>query len=188
MGCMRGGGNGNIWVAMMSPQMPTVGAGSSQREDSPARPPPRKPSPSSPSTIRGYGRPARGASRIARRPVPTGYAGYSPSREYLAQYLRGVDSRDSPRPHPKTDIQTIAITTPNLADMAIAIPLNPIIWTAPTLFLEGDRLLGWVALVATWRAASRSQTPRLAPNTASRSLTTSRLIAPPRSQTPPRTP
>ena len=183
---------------MMSPQMPTVAAGSSQREDSPARPPPRKPhrpflppcahTMPSPSTIRGYGRPARGASRIARRPVPTGYAGYSPSREYLAQYLRGVDSRDSPRPHPKTDIQTIAITTPNLADMAIAIPLNPIIWTAPTLFLEGDRLLGWVALVATWRAASRSQTPRLAPNTASRSLTTSRLIAPPRSQTPPRTP
>ena len=27
-----------IWIAMPSPQTPTVGAGSSQREDSPARP------------------------------------------------------------------------------------------------------------------------------------------------------
>ena len=29
---------GGIGIAMPSPQMPTVGAGSSQREDSPARP------------------------------------------------------------------------------------------------------------------------------------------------------
>ena len=28
---------GGIWIAMISPQCPTVGAGSSQREDAPAR-------------------------------------------------------------------------------------------------------------------------------------------------------
>ena len=82
MGCMRGGGNGNIWVAMMSPQMPTVGAGSSQREDSPARPPPRKPHRpfhpplcayhALPIRLRGHGSPAHGWQKCSPRPVGTG--------------------------------------------------------------------------------------------------------------------
>ena len=44
-----------------------------------------------PSTIRRHGSPAYGASRFARRPVPTGHAGYSPSRALAARYLRGVE-------------------------------------------------------------------------------------------------
>ena len=47
--------------------------------------------PAVPSTIRGYGRPAYGASRFASRPVPTRHAGYSPSRALAACYLRGVE-------------------------------------------------------------------------------------------------
>ena len=41
-------GYGRIWIAVISPPMPTVGAGSSQREDSPARPLPQRPYHASP--------------------------------------------------------------------------------------------------------------------------------------------
>jgi len=46
---------GGIGIAMPSPQMPTVGAGSSQREDSPARPTMRAHHAPRGNTIDGYG-------------------------------------------------------------------------------------------------------------------------------------
>ena len=71
-------------IAMVSPQTPDCRGGVFAVF---AKIPP----PPVPSTIRRHGSPAYGASRFARRPVPTVHAGDSPSRALAARYLRGVE-------------------------------------------------------------------------------------------------
>ena len=84
---------GGIWIAMASPQTPDCRGGvfAVFAKIPPPTAPATQTLPAVPSTIRGYGRPAYGASRFASRPVPTRHTGYSPSRALAARYLRGVE-------------------------------------------------------------------------------------------------
>ena len=139
-----GGGNGRplgaMRTAMKSPQTPDCRGGVfavfAKIPPPTAHPPPRKPSPPVPSTMRGYGRPAHGASRFARRPMPTGHAGDSPSRVSPARYLRGVERgiavlQTTPPPsatwRAASRLKITAAHSPNIA------PRSPI--TAPRLEL-----------------------------------------------------